>query len=127
VFTRSLDKLAVTVAALVVLLLRPASAAADPSFNVTPLTQPRVYLHISKPFTVQIEGVDGLALPPSYILSEDVHDELDAHVRQLEKDRTRCEAEKKVYRESVSSSRLVWIIAVGAAAVLGGTVGAVVF
>lgn len=120
-------RLVVTAAALVAFLLRPASVAADPSFDVIPLTPPTEYLHVTVPFTVKIEGVDGLALPPSYILSETVHDKLDAHVRTLEKDRTRCEAEKKFYRESASSSRVLWLTAVGLAAIIGGTVGAIAF
>ena len=126
--SRSLKRLAVTAAALAAFLLRPAIAAADdPSFDVTPLTQPPVFLHVSKPFTVKVEGVDALALPPSYILTEDVYGELDAHVRQLESDRIRCEAEKKVYQESASTSRLTWIAVIGVAVVLGGAVGAIVF
>jgi hypothetical protein len=101
------------VAIIAALLILETRAAADP------------ILHIKSPSTLTTEKGSTLRLPPGYFLDEPTWKDKDAHVRAVEDDLTRKNAENASLRKSASKQWFDWKVVVAAAAA-GFAAGAVV-
>lgn len=97
----------------VALLVLEARAVADP------------ITHLKSPSTVTTDKGATLRLPPGYFLDEPTWTEKDAHMRAVEDELTRKNAENASLRKSASKQWFDWKVVV-AAAVAGFSAGAVV-